>query len=154
MIDPLWLTLCSYFANALAFDTLLMSLQTSNTTKTRTVNCRKPPIYFTSFTTWQQPRGRYKTAYHVTIDRHTMRTKNNENMKCQCSVATFSRQCSANLLGRTLFQQRQLRDWFLIHSSFRLHFTNADSVVFSRKDLHDTSKGPVSPLGLLVDNQN
>jgi len=26
MIDPLWLTLCSYFANALGFDTLLMQL--------------------------------------------------------------------------------------------------------------------------------
>ena len=24
MIDPLWLTLCSYFANALGFDTLLI----------------------------------------------------------------------------------------------------------------------------------
>jgi len=26
MIDPLWLTLCSYFANALEFDTLLIQL--------------------------------------------------------------------------------------------------------------------------------
>jgi len=25
MIDPMWLTLCSYFANALGFDTLLVN---------------------------------------------------------------------------------------------------------------------------------
>ena len=78
---------------------------------------------------------------------------NNENMECQCSVMTFSRQCSANLLGRTLFQQRQLRDWFLIYSSYYVHFANADNFVFSTRDLYDMSKGPVSLLGLLIDNQ-
>ena len=70
------------------------------------------------------------------------------------SVATFSSQCSANVLGRTLLQQRQLRDWFLVQSSFRFYFTKANGVILPRKGLHDASKGPISPLSLLVDNQH